>query len=169
VDTLIVHDHLVFNYKLARVSDPDGQRLGAIRQWWADDSLERRPTFLGYFDMDEVLAVSVVLDGRHIVPITDRAGEVVASTDGLRVWAGSSDFGRLRRQTGLVAPTTLSWEFVDRNGALCAEIWLGEPVADDTFSGSDHWHVAFSPYTDELHRVIAAGAVYVVRRSVFSP
>ncbi len=64
MDTLIAHDHLVFNYKLARVSDPEGQRLGAIRQWWADDSLERRPTFLGYFDTDEVLAVSIVLDGR---------------------------------------------------------------------------------------------------------
>ena len=104
-----------------------------------------------------------------MVPITDREGSIVASTDGLRVWAGKREIGRLRRETGLTAPTTLSWEFVDRNGALCAEIWLGEPVADDTYSGSDHWNVAFSPYADELHRVIAAGAVYVVRRSVLSP
>lgn len=169
MDTLTAHDHLVFNYKLARVSDPDGERLGAIRQWWPDNSLERRPTLLGYFDGDEVLAVSIVLDGRHVVPITDRDGTIVASTDGLRVWVEDREFGRLRRQTGLAAPTTLSWEFVDRNGALCAEIWLGEPVADDTYSGADHWHVAFSPYTDELHRVIAAGAVYVVRRTVLSP
>ena len=169
MDTLIAHDHLVFNYKLARVSDPEGQRLGAIRQWWPDNSLERRPTFLGYFDSDEVLAVSIVLDGHHMVPITDREGSIVASTDGLRVWAGKKEIGRLRRETGLKAPTTLSWEFVDQNGALCAEIWLGEPVADDTYSGADHWNVAFSPYADELHRVIAAGAVYVVRRSVLSP
>jgi hypothetical protein len=169
VDTLTAHDHLVFNYKLARVSDPDGERIGTIRQWWPDNSLERRPTLLGYFDGDEVLAVSIVLDGRHVVPITDRDGTVVAATDGLRVWVEDREFGRLRRQTGVVAPTTLSWDFVDRNGALCAEIWLGEPVADDTYSGADHWHVAFSPYTDELHRVIAAGAVYVVRRSVLSP
>lgn len=169
VDTLIAHDHLVFNYKLARVSDADGQRLGAIRQWWAHDSLERRPTLLGYFDADEVLAVSIVLDGRHTVPITDHNHDVVAATDGLRVWAGDTEFGRLRRQTGPLAPTLLAWELVDRNGALCAEIWLGEPVTDDTYSGSDHWHVAFSPYADELHRVIAAGAVYVVRRGVLSP
>ena len=169
MDTLIAHDHLVFNYKLARVSDPEGQRLGAIRQWWADDSLERRPTFLGYFDTDEVLAVSIVLDGRHVVPITDRVGAVVASTDGLRVWADDRDVGRVRRQTGVVAPTTLSWDFVDRKGVLLAEIWLGEPVADDVYSGADHWHVTFSPNADELHRVIAAGAVYVVRRSVLSP
>jgi hypothetical protein len=169
VDTLIAHDHLVFNYKLARVCDPHGQRLGTIRQWWPDNSLERRPTLLGYFDGDELLAVSIVLDGRHIVPITDREGEIVASTDGLRVWAGARDFGRVRRQTGLVAPTTSSWEFVDRNGALCAEIWLADPVLDDTYSGADNWHVAFSPYADELHRVVAAGAVYVVRRGLLSP
>jgi hypothetical protein len=169
VDTLIAHDHLVFNYKLARVSDPEGERLGAIRQWWPENSLERRPTFLGYFDSDEALAVSIVLDGHHIVPITDHEGTVVASTDGLRVWSGKKEFGRLRRETGLTAPTTFSWEFVDQNGALCAEIWLGEPVADDTYSGADHWNVAFSPYADELHRVIAAGAVYVVRRGVLSP
>ena len=100
VDTLIAHDHLVFNYKLARVSDPVGQRLGAIRQWWADDSVERRPTFLGYFDTDEVLAVSLVLDGRHTVPITDRAGEVVAATDGLRVWAGGDVVAAVARARG---------------------------------------------------------------------
>jgi hypothetical protein len=169
VDTLIAHDHLVFNYKLARISDPAGERLGTIRQWWPDSSVERRPTFLGYFDRDEALAVSIVLDGRHIVPITDRAGAIVATTDGLRVWVNDREFGRLRRQTGLVAPTTHSWDFVDRNGALCAEIWLGESVADDTFSGGDHWHIGFSPYTDELHRVIAAGSVWVVRRALYSP
>jgi len=103
------------------------------------------------------------------VPITDRHGDVVASTDGLRVWAGGGEFGRVRRQTGLLAPTTHSWDLVDRNGALCAEIWLGEPVAEDTYSGGDHWHVVFSPYTDDLHRQIAAGAVYVVRRALNSP
>jgi hypothetical protein len=169
VETLIAHDHLVFNYKLARVSAPDGRRLGSIRQWWPDTSLERRPTFLGYFDHDEVLAVSIVLDGQHMVPITDPHGDVVASTDGLRVWVGGREFGRMRRQTGLLAPSTHSWDFVDRNGALCAEVWLGEPVADDAYSGADHWHVVFSPYTDELHRQIAAGAVYVIRRALYSP
>ena len=169
MDSLIAHDHLVFNYKLARVSDPDGERLGAIRQWWPDTSVERPPTYMGYFDHDEVLAVAIVLDGQHMVPITDPRGDVVASTDGLRVWVDDREFGRLRRQTGLVAPTTHSWNFVDRNGALCAEIWLGEPVADDSYSGSDHWHVAFSPYTDRLHRQIAAGAVWVIRRALYSP
>src|SRR4029453_4306929 len=109
---------------------PEGQRIGTIRQWWDDASIERRPTLLGYFDSDEVLAVSIVLDGHHTVPITDRDGGIVATTDGLRVWVDDREFGRLRRQTGLVAPTTLSWDFVDRNGALCAEIWLGESVAD---------------------------------------
>ena len=97
MDTLIAHDHLVFNYKLARVSDPAGGRLGSIRQWWPDTSAERRPTFLGYFDHDEVLAVSIVLDGQHTVPITNALGDVVAATDGLRVWVGSVEFGRLRR------------------------------------------------------------------------
>lgn len=169
MDTLIAHDHLVFNYKLARVSDPAGHRLGTIRQWWSDTSAERRPTFLGYFDHDEVLAVSIVLDGQHMVSIADPRGDVVASTDGLRVWVGGREFGRLRRETGLIAPTTHSWEFIDRNGALCAEIWLGEQVASDTYSGGDHWHVAFSPYTDELHRQIAAGAVWVIRRGLYSP
>ena len=38
---------------------------------------------MGYFDHDEVLALAIVLDGQHIVPITDPHGEVVASTDGL--------------------------------------------------------------------------------------
>ena len=75
----------------------------------------------------------------------------------------------MRRETGLIAPTTHSWEFIDRNGALCAEIWLGEQVPADTYSGGDHWHVAFSPYADELHRQIAAGAVWVIRRGLHSP
>jgi hypothetical protein len=169
VDTLIAHDHLVFNYKLARVSDPSGQRLGTIRQWWPDTSAERRPTFMGYVDDDEVLAVSIVLDGQHMVPITDSRGDVVASTDGLRVLVAGREFGRLRRETGLVAPTTHAWEFLDRNGALCAEIWLGESVGHDTYSGGDHWHVVFSPHADQLHRLIAAGAVYVIRRGLYSP
>jgi hypothetical protein len=168
VDTLTAHDHLVFNYKLARVSDPAGERLGTIRQWWPDTSVERRPTFLGYFDHDEVLALSIVLDGHQVVPITDQHGDVIASTDGLRVWVGGKEAGRLRRETGLMAPTTHSWEYVRRNGALCAEIWLGDTVADDTYSGADHWNVAFSPHTDQLDRVIAAGAVYVVRRGLYS-
>jgi hypothetical protein len=169
VDTLIAHDHLVFNYMLARVSDAHGQRLGTIRQWWPDTSAERRPTFLGYVDGDEVVSLSIVLDGRNSVPIADRSGAIVAATDGLRVWAGGDEFGRFRRQTGLVAPTSLSWDFVDRNGVLCAEIWLAEPTPDDSYSGSDHWHVAFAPNTDELHRLIAAGAVYVIRRGLQTP
>jgi hypothetical protein len=169
VDTLIAHDHLVFNYKLARVSDPTGQRLGTIRQWWPDTSAERRPTFMGYVDLDEVLAVSILLDGQHLVPITDPGGDVVASTDGLRVWVAGREFGRLRRETGLVAPTSHAWEFVDRNGTLWAEIWLGESLGDDTYSGGDHWHVVFSPHADPLHRLIAAGAVYVIRRALYSP
>ena len=169
VDTLIAHDHLVFNYMLARVSDAHGQRLGTIRQWWPDTSAERRPTFLGYVDGDEVVSLSIVLEGRNSVPIADRSGAIVAATDGLRVWAGGGEFGRFRRQTGVVAPASLSWDFVDRKGVLCAEIWLAEPTADDSYSGSDHWHVAFSPNTDELHRLIAAGAVYVIRRGLHSP
>jgi hypothetical protein len=169
MDTLLAHDHLVFNYKLARVSDASGQRLGTIRQWWPDTSLERHPTFLGYFDNDEVLSLSIVLDGHQTVPITDRDGAVVASTDGLRVWVDNREVGRLRRQTGLVAPTSHSWDFVDRNGGLCAEIWLGEPVPDETYSGGDHWHVAFSPSTNEAYRTIAAGAVYAIRRGLLSP
>ena len=69
MDTLIAHDHLVFNYKLARVSDPAGERLGTIRQWWPDASVERRPTFLGYFDRDEVLAEAPAAEsGRFRVP-----------------------------------------------------------------------------------------------------
>ena len=36
------------------------------------------------------------------------------------------------------------------------------------YSGADHWNVAFSPHTDQLDRVIAAGAVYVVRRGLYS-
>jgi hypothetical protein len=169
VDTLIAHDHLVFNYKLARVSDPSGQRLGTIRQWWPDTSAERRPTFMGYVDHDEVLALSIVLDGQHMVPITDAHGDVVASTDGLRVLVAGREFGRLRRSTGLVAHTTHAWQLLDRTGTLCAEIWLGESVGHDTYSGGDHWHVVFSPHADELHRLIAAGAVYVIRRGLYSP
>jgi hypothetical protein len=169
VDSLLAYDHLVFNYRLARVSDPGGVRLGAIRQWWPDTPAERRPTHMGYFDLDEVAALSIVLDGHPNVPIADRDGAIVGSTDGLRVWVDGGLFGNLRRQTGLVAPTTHSWEFLDRKGALCAEIWLGEPVPDDTYSGDDHWNVAFSPNTDERGRVIAAGAVYVIRRGLHSP
>ena len=169
MDSLIAHDHLVFNYRLARVSDPAGARLGTIRQWWPDFPAERRPTHMGYFDLDEQPALSIVLDGRPNVPIADRHGVIVASTDGLRVWSNGRPFGNLRRQTGLVAPTTHTWDFVDRNGALCAEIWLGEPVPDDTYSGDDYWNIAFSPNADELARVIAAGAVYVIRRGFRSP
>ena len=91
MDTLIAHDHLVFNYKLARVSNPDGQRLGAIRQWWADDSLERRPTFL---------VVSLRINGPWLRPLlrhNDEVGPTLRWTWYLRKSAGPVALDRARR------------------------------------------------------------------------
>ena len=161
MDTLIAHDHLVFNYKLARVSDPDGRAARSdppVVAGHVAGTAAHLPRLL----RSRRGARGVDRARRAVTwcPITDPHGDD-RGVDGRPAGLG----GRSRVRAPAPADRTrrahnplVGLRRPQRRP--CAEIWLGEPVADDAYSGSRSLARRVPAIYRRLHRQIAAGAVW---------